>query len=202
MKRSRRHQISTEEGCPRESKAHHNDGVRLKIIRRRLDKTQTEFATELGISVSTLANYENARTEMSPSFARAVLSTTGMNPVPPDPEEDPKLLLQQKDADAIQPSASIFVRILRLRRRCIAKRNELYSPMRRMVDDAIHCAFSIAAFVFAGEQLMRLPSLGAEDPGSFRDVSLVVASLTMVVLFLPVVQGVPWGMREKPSHGN
>lgn len=170
------------------------------MIRRRLDKTQQQFATELGISVSTLANYENARTEMSPSFIRAVLRTTDMNPFPRDPEEDPKILLKLKDPEAELPTVSFYVRILRLRRRCIAKRNELYSPIRMMVDDAIHCTFSIAALVFAIEQLRRSPSLVAQDPSLFRDVSLVVAFLTIIALFVPVAQGFPWGIRAQPSR--
>ena len=126
--------------------------------------------------------------------------TTGMNPLPPDPEEDPKLILKLKDTDVELPTVSIYVRILRLRRRCIAKRNELYSPMRMMVDDAIHCAFSIAAFVFAIEQLRRLPSHVAQDPSLFRDFSLVVAFLTIIALFIPVVQSGPWGIRAQVSH--
>lgn len=197
MKRSRRKQMGTEERCLRESKAHHSDGVRLRIIRRSLDKTQKEFAAELGISMSTLANYENARTEMPPSFARAVLRATGLNPVPPDPEQDPKVLLQLKDTNAVLPPRSLCVRIQRLRRRCIAIRNELYSPMRLMVDNAFHIAFSIAALVFAVEQLRRLPSFGAQDPSLFRDITLVGAFLTIIALFIPVVQSVPWGMRDR-----
>lgn len=200
MKRSRRQQIGTAERCPRESKAHHNDGVRLRIIRRRLGKTQREFATELGISMSTLANYENARTEMPPSFARAVFRTTGLNPVPHDPDQDPKLLLQLNDTNAALPPGSIYVKIQRQRRRCIAIRNELYSPMRLMVDDAIHIAFSIAALVFAIEQLRRLPSLVAQDPSLFRDVSLIVAFLTIIALFVPVAQSFPWGIRAQFSR--
>lgn len=200
MKRSRRQQIGTKECCPRESKAHHNDGVRLRMIRRHLSKTQKEFAAELGISISTLANYENARTEMPPSFTRAVLRTTGMNPIPLDPEADPKLLLQLKDTNAELLTGSIYVRLQRLRSRCIETRNELYSPMRLMVDDAIQVAFSIAALVFAVEQLRRWPSFGAQDPSLFRDVSLIVAFLTIIALFVPVVQSIPWGIQAQLSR--
>jgi len=170
------------------------------MIRRSLGKTQKEFATELGISMSTLANYENARTEMPPSFVRAVFTATGLNPVPIDPEQDPKLLLQLKDTNALLPRGSFYTRIQRLRRQCIAMRKELYSPKRLMVDDAIHIAFSIAALVFAIEQLRRLSSHVAQDLSLFRDVSLVVAFLTIIALFIPVVQSSPWGIRAQPSR--
>jgi len=200
MKRPRRQQVGTAERCPRESKAHHNDGVRLRIIRRSLGKTQKEFASALAISMSTLANYENARTEMPPSFARAVFRTTGLNPVPHDPEQEPKLLMQLNDTNSALPAGSIYVKIQRVRKRYLAMRNELYSPMRLMIDDVFHIAFSIAALVFAIEQLRRLPSHVAQDPSLFRDFSLVVAFLTIIALFIPVVQSGPWGIRAQPSR--
>ncbi len=201
MKRSRRQRSKIEQCCSRESKAHQNDGIRLRMIRRSLNRTQKEFAAELGISMSTLANYENARTEMPPSFARAVLRATGLNPVPLDPEQDPKLLLQLKDTNAVLPPRSLCDRIQQLRRRCIATRNEVYSPMRLMVENAFHVAFSIAAFVFVLEQLRRLPSLGAQDPSFFRDITLASAFLAIIALIIPVAQSVPWGIRAQFSSG-
>ncbi len=202
MKRSRRQRSKIEQCCSRESKAHQNDGIRLRMIRRSLHKTQKEFAAELGISMSTLANYENARTEMPPSFARAVLRATGLNPVPLDPEQDPKLLLQLKVTNAVLPPKPLYVRIQLLRRRCIAIRNEVYTPMRLMIDNAFHVAFSIAALVFAVEQLRRLPSFGAQDPSLFRDITLVGALLTIIALIIPIVQSIPWGIRAQLSRGS
>jgi hypothetical protein len=184
-----------------DSKAHPKDGERLLIIRRTHKKSQHQFATEFGVSVGTVANYEKAKTEIPPSFSRGVLGNYGQNPTPPDPEEDPLQLLPPVSSttkvENNEHPRSIFANMMRLRKRCVATREGVYSPVRRFVEDAIHAAFTVAALVFALEQIRRLLPYGAQDPSLFRDVIFVGASLTISLLFIPVIQSMPWGMKAR-----
>ncbi len=82
-----------------DSKAHKKDGERLRRIRKKAGKSQTEFAKELDISPGSVANYEKAKTEMPPSVWRTVSVKYGANPVPLDPDTDPVLVLRAMDKD-------------------------------------------------------------------------------------------------------
>lgn len=88
-----------------ESKAHPKDGERVRNIRKHTGKKQSQFAADLGISTGTFANYENARTEMTPSIWRQIFYFTGANPVPLDPEDDPRDVIKQIRARA---SVTVF----------------------------------------------------------------------------------------------
>jgi len=78
-----------------DSKAHKNDGKRLRLIREIKGKSQADFGEALGISIGTVANHEQAKTEMPPSVWRTVEQKFGVNPVPLDPETDPALILRE-----------------------------------------------------------------------------------------------------------
>ncbi|OQY02426.1 MAG: transcriptional regulator [Desulfobacteraceae bacterium 4572_130] len=55
------------------------DSLDIKAIRNKLQKTQNEFALMIGISISTLQNWEqNRRTPKGP--ARALLKIASINP--------------------------------------------------------------------------------------------------------------------------
>ena len=53
--------------------------VNVKAVRRRLGKSQSEFARMIGVSVSTLRNWEQGRRRPD-GPARALLRVTAVNP--------------------------------------------------------------------------------------------------------------------------
>ena len=55
------------------------DGVDVKAIRRRLRKSQSEFAHMIGVSISTLQNWEQGRRRPE-GPARALLKVAANNP--------------------------------------------------------------------------------------------------------------------------
>jgi DNA-binding XRE family transcriptional regulator len=177
---------------PNDSKAHSNDGERLKIIRRSHKKSQREIADEFDVSVGTVANYEKAKTEMPPSFSRAVLKRYGKNPIPPDPEEDPRRLLSESTSstmsDESKQPCTIAVRLMRQRKRYSAIREKVYLPSRLIFDDVMHALFTTASLVFAIEQLRRILPLEVQDH------ILIASAVTTSFLFIPVLKSIPWGM--------
>ena len=183
---------------PNDSKAHSNDGERLKIIRRSHKKSQREIADEFDVSVGTVANYEKAKTEMPPSFSRAVLKRYGKNPIPPDPEEDPRRLLSESTSstmsDESKQPCTIAVRLMRQRKRYSAIREKVYLPSRLIFDDVMHALFTTASLVFAIEQLRRILPLEVQDPSLMRDHILIASAVTTSFLFIPVLKSIPWGM--------
>ncbi|MGH1466564.1 MAG: helix-turn-helix domain-containing protein [Cognatishimia sp.] len=189
-----------------DSKPHPNDGMRLKIIRRMHGKSQREIATELGVSAGTVANYEKAKTEIPLNRSRAVLKKYGQNPTPPNPEEDPKLLLSSGYSVAIVDGAkkhvSIWTRMLQLRRKYSKLRNEQCSDCRRYFDNVIHVVFCIATIMFWVEYVRRALPFGVQDPNILQDAIFAAASLTMAVFAILVIQSIPWGMKARLNDMN
>lgn len=188
---------------PREldSKAHPKDGERLKIIRCLNKKTQKKFAEEIGVSVGTVANHEKGRTEIPISTSRKVFIETGKNPTPLNPEEDPRLLLPNAyslmvEKDMEKPR-SIFEKVALKRERYSKLRAKIFSPARRFVDEAIHAIFSTAAGVFWIEQVRRVVIQSNQETSLVRDVSYVGAFLIIVILFIPMILSIPWGIKTE-----
>ena len=57
----------------------HADPADIRLIRRNLDKSQSEFALMIGVSVSTLQNWEQGRRQPA-GPARALLKIASENP--------------------------------------------------------------------------------------------------------------------------
>ncbi len=66
-------------GEARPSRAHEFAPVDVKAVRRRLGKSQSEFARMIGVSVSTLRNWEQGRRRPD-GPARALLRVAAVNP--------------------------------------------------------------------------------------------------------------------------
>lgn len=181
-----------------DSKAHPNDGARLQLIRRRHRKTQKEFAAEFRVSEGTVANYEKARTEMPPSFWRAVNEKYGLNPTPLDPDEDPRLLLQSpwkpRKVSKFETAKSLSLWLAQLRARAKAQREETCSPARLAVEDAMNAIFFLATVVFCAERVRRFMAFELEVPGISLDVVFVSAFGVMFTLTIPVLLSLPWGV--------
>lgn len=162
-------------------------------------KTQREFAAELGVSVGTVANHENAKTEMPPSFWRTVLNNYGQNPTPPNPEEDPRQLLTGEcsvpKVDDSSQTRSILAYMMRVRKRCIAAKEDALSPSRRFVDETINTVFLAATLIFVIEHVRRIFPHGVKDPDLYRDILFASSFVTIVALLIPVILSVPWGMK-------
>ena len=67
----------------------------VKAIRAKLDKSQSEFALMIGVSVSTLQNWEQGRRQPE-GPARALLKVASVNPRAVAAALDPSLELKQR----------------------------------------------------------------------------------------------------------
>lgn len=182
-----------------ESKAHPKDGKRLKIIRRLNGETQAEFASNIGVCEGTVRNNENGHAEMSLNTSRQVFKSYNLNPTPANPDEDPRLLLHQVSTtpleDNMETPRSFYEHVIQFRKKVRVFQNEICSPFRRFVETAINVVLFIAAIVFGVEQLLRALPYVDQDPGFARDVIFVGALLLIIILFVPAMLSIPWGMK-------
>jgi DNA-binding XRE family transcriptional regulator len=187
-----------------ESKAHPKDGERAKIIRCLNDETQAEFAAKIGVSEGTVLNHEKGYSEMPLHTSREIFKKYALNPTPINPEEDPRLLLRGVFAtfpyDDIKRPRSLCEQVVEFRKRASTFQNEICSPFRRFVEAAVNVMFSIAAIVVGIEQLLRAFPNGGNDPGFARDVVFVGSFCMMIILFVPIILNIPWGIKTAPAQ--
>lgn len=188
-----------------DSKAHLNDGKRLWIIRRKNGKSQEEMALEFEISVGTVANYEKARTEMPPSFWRAVRTKYHANPVPEDPETNPKLVLEEIPTLPFvvvgQSPRTFAMKVRLLRKKSIYLRGNMYSPFRRKLSDTMNFLYSTATCIFACEYLRFNFAFGGDDPSLYHNILFIGSFTVIAVLSIPVLLSIPWGTEFRMNNG-
>jgi len=179
-----------------ESKAHQNDGLRLRLIRRKIGRTQRAFAVELGISTGTLANYEMAKTEMPPNFFRKVYDFYGLNPVPLDPEADPRNLLQMEAlARPNAESLTFAFRLMKLRKNASKSWEQAFSPARKLATKTIHLGFLVVSAFWVMEWINRHVPWEVQGLLSLSDADFVGLTILYIVLFIFVLISTPWGIK-------
>lgn len=177
------------------------DGEHIRRLRRKGNKTQKAIAVEFGLSTGTIANYENGRTKVPLSFWNAFIEAYGDDPVEVGPPEERTKLLPQSNSpskvDGNRKPTLILDQVMKIRRKYIKIEKQVFSPIRRLINDMIFGLFVAATLVFVCETVLRFGLNAAEEPSHFRDVLFGLSFLVIFFLSLPTILSVPWGMKIK-----
>jgi len=178
----------------------HDDAEKLYRIRRKLGMTQKQFGAELGITDSTVANYERRRTRVSldamqkaEELERKSCSASGNHNAlsPNNPiEEEPST---RHSVSVAEPPRSILGRLGRFADQTLANRQMYYSPLRKRIDTMVFSLFMFSSTTFLIEQVQR-NAPNASDQGLFQDLLFVGSFVLCTMLVIPVVVSAAWGI--------
>ena len=175
-------------------------------MRKALGLKQNEFAALIDRSDRMLRDYEKGKVEIPQSVRRIILQKYGVDVVPEDPSEDPKLLEVQlfrsrtaSDIEValaqngIRPSA--LGRWKRYRARTQYRKNHLMSPTRRLFENTIFFVYLLAAFVFIIETFQRANG-GWSRLNGYHDALYAGSLLVAVILLIPTILISEWGIKS------
>lgn len=175
-------------------------------MRRALGLKQKEFAALIDRSDRMLREYEKGKAEIPQSVRRIILQTYGVEVVPENPSEDPKLLevqlFRNRTASDIEVSLaqngirpSALGRWKRYRARTQYRKNHLMSPMRRILENTINFVYLVAAFVFLIETIQRAIG-GWSRLNDYHDALYAGSFLSVLFLLIPTVLISEWGIKS------
>lgn len=171
-----------------------NDGERLLRLRREMRRSQMSWAGELGCDVRTIRNREKGKTEISQADRRKLGELSGVDVIPLNKEEHPKLIVERYREYNIKQT--LVGRFWRFRSRNILRNQLDLTPLRRAYENIVSFAYLLATTTFAMEQFQRAIG-GWEQHQAYHDALFVGSAAMVVMLILPSIQTIAWGYVDR-----